>query len=366
MGLLRLVAQGLVGVHPGTTVDDVVPRLTAVQAQDLPGALVSVALRTASRSCADVVAALDAGRVVRTWPMRGTLHLVAADDLRWLLATTAGASLARAARRREQLGIDERTVARATDAATAALSPDGSPGGLTRAALLQVWEDAGLQTAGGHGYHLLAHLAQTGHLCLGPVEGREQLVVLVDSHVPGGRDLTGDDALGELALRYLRGHGPATLADLVRWTGLTVRQARTGVARARGHLAVLDVDGTEHLMDADLPDRLAGCRAEAEAVLLLPGFDEYLLGYAERGAVLDPAHLELVVPGRNGVFRPTVVDAGRVVGTWRHGTRRDEPAVVAEPFTTFAAHVVEALPDLHARLPRPWTDERVTSGGRRR
>lgn len=351
VGLLRLVAQGLVGAPPARPAVAAVRLLTAVQAQDLPGALVSVALRTGSRSLAAVVAGLQDGSMVRTWPMRGTLHLLAATDARWLLRTTAPRSVHQSAARRAELGLDAPTLERAHEVADRALAAAATHG-LRRSELLQTWQDAGISTASQRGYHLMSHLAQTGLLCLGPMPDAEQRLVRLDDHVPTGPDLTGDEALAELAVRYLHGHGPATVHDLARWSGLTVRDARTGLALGRPQLQAIDVDGTEHWLDPGTPDRLAACRAEASDVLLLPGFDEYLLGYGDRSAVLAHGHLQQVVPGGNGVFRPTVVDAGRVVGTWRHVGRGEDRTVEAIPFETFRPTVAAALTGVHGRLPR--------------
>src|SRR4029453_9616924 len=130
--------------------------------------------------------------------------------------------------------------------------------------------------------------------------------------VPRPRRISGEEALGELALRYFTGHGPATVRDLARWAGMPLRDARAGLAVARGRLGAVDGDGVEPLMDPATPDRLAACRRETEGLFLLPGFDEFVLGYGDRRAVLDPAFLDRVVPGGNGLFRPTVVHRGRI------------------------------------------------------
>lgn len=352
VGLLRLVAQGLVGVEPGTSPVDVVRRLGAVQGQDLPGALVSVALRTSDRSRAQVVAALDAAQVVRTWPMRGTLHLVAAEDVGWLLATTAVRQLPQLQVRRMALGLDDVTLARAADVAGTALD-EVRPGGLRRSDLMRAWEDAGVPTSEQRGYHLIVQLAHSGMLSLGPTAGTEQLFVRTSDWLTPGPLPDPDEALAELARRYLRGHGPATVHDLARWSGVTVGQARTGVAQVQADLLALDVAGVEHWLDPAVPDRLAGCRREAGQVLLLPGFDEYLLGYADRSAVLPDEHAQRIAPGRNGVFRPTVVDGGQVVGTWRHvAAGRTGPATVdVEPFGTLRRGVAARVERAHARLP---------------
>jgi hypothetical protein len=139
--------------------------------------------------------------------------------------------------------------------------------------------------------------------------------------------------------------------DLVRWAGTTVRDVRTGLDAVRDRLACLEVEGTEHYLDPGTPDRCAAHREAARAPLLLPGFDEFVLGYAERGAVLDPAHAERIVPGRNGVFRPTVVVDGRIAGTWRLAGRGAVRTVEAEPFTGWDDTVAEAVPRLAAALP---------------
>ncbi len=329
--LLRLVAQGIAGPRDAAPAE-AVRRLTAVQGQDLPGALTSVRLRIPGAKRGDVEAALDAGDVVRSWPMRGTLHLVAAEDLHWLLDVAGSRQLAGAAKRRERLGLTGSDTERARDLAVAALT-----GGrrMRRQELLDTLSDGGVDTGGQRGYHLLWYLAQTGTLCLGPTEAGEQLFVLLDEWVPAPRRLDREQALAELAFRYFAGHGPATVADLARWTGLTARDVRAGLAQVRSRLEAVEVDGVEHFLDPAVPDRLAACRDEARGVFLLPGFDEFVLGYGDRSAVLDPAFADRIVPGNNGMFRPTVVSDGRIVGTWQMAGRGANRRVVATPFTSF-------------------------------
>jgi hypothetical protein len=84
----------------------------------------------------------------------------------------------------------------------------------------------------------------------------------------------------------------------------------------RDRLATVEVDGREHLLAPETADLLAACRAEAGGPFLLPGFDEFVLGYADRSCAVPPEFADRIVPGGNGVFRPTVVHGGRVLGTW--------------------------------------------------
>jgi hypothetical protein len=346
VALLRLVAQRIAG-PPSPTAADAVRSLTAVQAQDLPGALTSVALRTAGRKRSDVTAALDAGAVVRSWPMRGTLHLVAADDLPWLLELLGPRVPPVGSSRWRQLELTERDAGRADELVHTALR-----GGrrLPRKALLAVLDEGGVPTTGQRGAHLLGHLARTGRICLGPTDGGEQLFVLVDEWVPHPRRLDLEESLGELALRYFRGHGPATVPDLVRWAGSTLGDVRTGLAIARPQLACLEVDGNEFFLDPETPERLAAVREEARGTFLLPGFDEFVLGYGDRRAVIDPAFADRIVPGGNGMFRPTVVSDGHIVGTWRYAGSGARRTVTATPFGSFPDEVETAIPHLAAAL----------------
>lgn len=359
VGLLRLVALGVVGGRPDTqrsgagrtAVDDtadVVRHLGAAQAQDLPGALTSLALRTASRSRDTVTAAFEAGVIVRSWPMRGTLHVVPAEDLGWMLPLGTPRPRVQAARRRVELGLTDADVDRAREIAVATVPA-------TREGLFAVWEEAGLAPARGRGYHLLAELASTGVLCFGPFAAdttrgvdRGQLIVDVARWVPAPRRLEREEALGEWARRYFRSHGPATRADFARWTGIPAADVDTGIALARPDLATMDVDGTEHLLDPAVPDLLAARRRQALGVHLLPGFDEFVLGYAERGHVLAPEEFDRVVPGGNGIFRATVVHRGRIVGTWAAPRGRLE----LTPFRTLDARTDAAITRAHARFPR--------------
>ncbi|HEV2070473.1 MAG TPA: crosslink repair DNA glycosylase YcaQ family protein, partial [Acidimicrobiales bacterium] len=114
VALLRLAAQRIAGPGLATTAD-AVRWMTALQAQDYNGAVTSVALRTSAGTRRDVEAALDAGEVVRSWPMRGTLHLVAAEDLPWMLQLMTPRVVASAGARRARLGLDATAIERARD-----------------------------------------------------------------------------------------------------------------------------------------------------------------------------------------------------------------------------------------------------------
>ncbi|MCA1006880.1 winged helix DNA-binding domain-containing protein [Rhodococcus hoagii] len=344
LALMRLVAQRVAGPASASATESV-RWLTAAQAQDFPGARTSIALRSGPTGRASILDALNAGKVVRSWPMRGTLHFVAAEDLSWMLALTGARTLSSVRARHRALDIDDAAIEHAGNVARDALTGDG----LGRSDLMQAWEQAGIATANQRGQHLLWTLALTGVVCLGPVDGGAQRVVLLDDWISNSRNLDGDAALGEWALRYFRSHGPATLDDFVWWTKLTVRQARAGLALASEQLERTSVNGVDYFLDPATPELLATHRRHARGVFLLPGFDEFILGYRDGGAAVDPAFQPRLQPGNNGMFMPTVVENGRVVGTWKRG-RGAAGGIDATPFTEFCARTEKAIPRAYSAL----------------
>lgn len=330
---LRLAAQRIES-SDFTTPTEVVRWMLALQAQDLPGGKWSIGLRAPGTTLRDVDAALARGEIVRSWPMRGTLHLVPAEDIGWMVGLTSERTIRSLARRYDELGLEPSTFEQAQEVAVGALEGGRA---LSRAALFEKLEAAGIPTTGQRGPHLLGHLHQLRILVLGPMHGTGQNVVLHDEWVREPRTLERDEALGEWVLRYFRSHGPATLKDFTWWTKLTVRDAGIGLAIAREHLEEISVDDVSYWMAPDLPDRMS------RRVHVLPGFDEYVLGYQDRSAALDPESAPIVVPGNNGVFQPTIVANGRIVGTWRRKVTPAGLTITPRPFTRLAPAILAAF-----------------------
>lgn len=313
---LRLSAQHISQADFATPVE-VVRHLLAMQAQDFNGAKWSVGLRTHDVTDADVEAALAAGSIVRSWPMRGTLHFVPAEDLGWMLGLTAHRTIRSAAGRHRTLELDDPEFDLARSVAERVLAD----GPLGRAELLAAFDAAGLPTAGLRGAHILVWLSVSQVIVFGPVAGKQHTFALYDDWIRSPRPLTGDEALAEFALRYFRSHGPATVRDFAWWSSLTLTDARRGLAAIADQL---ESDGDRHFAPGLTPAR--------SDVFALPGFDEYLLGYQDRGAALDAEHNQFIVPGNNGMFMPTIVAGGRVIGTWKRTVSTREAAVTATPF----------------------------------
>jgi len=317
---LRLAAQGIVRAADGSTPDDpgdVVRGMLAMQAQDYAGALWAIGLRTASANRRDIEAVHESGAFVRSWPMRGTLHFVAADDLPWMLSLTGRRMVRSAEGRRRQIELDQSQFDRAERIARERMA-DGAT--ISRSELFAAWEHAALPTTGQRGVHLLAQLAQTGVIVL---VGQHDWALL-EHRVTRPRQLEHGEALREFAQRYFTSHGPATVKDFAWWSSLTLTDARAGLAAAREQLDELEVDGTLYYLRP-------GLEPAARAVRLLPGFDEYLLGYSDRSAPLSGGDSAVIVPGGNGMFLSTVVVNGEVVASWRRTSRAKKVELAVRP-----------------------------------
>lgn len=335
---LRLRSQ-LLDPTGGAPLDaaDALAHLGAAQAQDYPGALWSVALRSRTdTTIADVERALAERRIVRTWAMRGTLHFVRPADVRWMIALLGERILARAARRHAQLGLTEEHFEGACAIFTDALS-----GGriASRARLMALLEASGIDPTGQRGYHILWALALRGVLCCGPVDGTQQTFVLLgdwvapDDQPPPERA----EALALLANRYFTARGPATLADFAWWAGITMRDARLGFEAIAGMLTRREADGQEY-WQAVVTAPAESAPSTTPRVHILPGFDEYLIGYKDRSVQLGEYEATYgATVASNGMFTPTIVIDGLVVGTWRRTVRSDHVDIAVRPFRGLTA-----------------------------
>ena len=237
------------------TVAGVVEWFGAMQGQDFASVTWSLGLRT-GRTRDEVGAAFESGQILRTWPMRGTLHVLPGVDARWMIAHLGARALRGAEARRQFLGLAEEDADRAADILREALAGGRA---MTRAECVVALEAAGIPSAGQRAYHLLWYASQKGVTCVGPQRGKEQTFVLLDDFAPRGPDLDRPSALAVIAERFVRSHAPVSAHDLARWADLTVTDARAGLAAAAG-VVPRTIDGrdlfvTEALLDAVSGDR---------------------------------------------------------------------------------------------------------------
>jgi hypothetical protein len=321
-----LLAQHVAGSKFGSP-RETVAAMGAMQAQDYQAALWAIGLRTQGSTLSSVNEAIDSAEIVRTWPMRGTLHFVAAADLRWMVELMAPRAIAKAAARARGFEIDGAVIAKTRKLLEKTLR--GSKR-LTRTELYEVLENGGVPSAGQRGIHLIGRLAQEGVICLGPHRGKQPTFVLTEEWLPPGPRFDREDAVAELARRYFTSHGPATVYDFAWWTGLTVTEARSGLEAVATEFESVTSDKSTYWF---APREAAPART---GLHLLPGFDEYILGYTDRAAILTEEHAKKLVPGNNGMFMAAIVsDDGRVLGTWRRAASKVGLNLTPEPFGEF-------------------------------
>jgi len=299
----RLTAQLLSGPRPDH-VEPAVAHLLAVQAQDPRGLRLAVRSRTTGTSVADVDAALtDRRSLVVSWLNRGTLHLVAAEDYWWLHPLTTPQLATGNATRLRQEGVSPKQA----DRGVAVIYEQASAHGpRTRGELRDALDAEGVPTAGQALVHLLVAASLRGDLIRGPVRGKEQCFVSAAQWLgEPAKPVDRLDALARLARRYLVGHGPASERDLARWAGITIGDARRGLAEVTDEVEVRP-DGLVDLADRQDPAPLPLPR-------LLGPFDPVLCGWSSRDFIVD-GHTGLVT--NNGLFRPFALVGGRAVATW--------------------------------------------------
>ncbi|HEX7313875.1 MAG TPA: winged helix DNA-binding domain-containing protein [Pyrinomonadaceae bacterium] len=337
---LRLHHQGI-GEGRFKNPADVVRWFGAVQAQDYLGSLWALGLRLPGAVESEVERAVTERSIVRTWPLRGTLHFAAAEDVRWMLELLGARTIARAASRYRQLGLDEATFKKSRRVLARAL---GGGRQLTRTELAEALERGGVATDGQRLIHLLNRSALEGLTCYAARRGKQFTFALLDEWVPPSKRLSREEAAAELALRYFRSHGPATLEDFVWWSSLTTTDARAGLETARPRLQREVIDGQTYWLS---PSTVIADDARP-AAHLLPAYDEYTVAYKDRAAVLHPSHTRRA-DATGAVLGPTVILNGEAVGNWKRTLKKDSVFIETSLWTTLKRRERSALEEAARR-----------------
>lgn len=344
----RLAIQRLEG-PPADGPLQVVRELLCVQSQDAPLAQAMIALRCSGATDGDVRAAVAAGDIVRTHVLRPTWHYVAAPDLRWLLQLTSPKVESGMAARHRQLGLDESVLAAALDVLATSLAgrsftTRNSLGAALAEARLLTREDALFGQQVGH-VLLVAELR--GLICSAPVAAIEHHYALVAEVVPPTPDRTRAEAVLELVARFVSGHGPVALTDLVRWTKVTLGEARAAASELGDRVERLTVDGEElwHAPGAVLPTQ------RPRDAWLLSTFDEAFLSYRKVGWPRSAEHPAGVDPYRfaeagGGVMLLDLHD----VGGWKRTRVRGSVQIVLQLDQSLSRSNLTAIDEAVDRL----------------
>jgi hypothetical protein len=319
IGVQRLVSQRVV---PPTFSDpaEVVRWLGAVQAQDFLGSLWAIGNRMQQATEQTIEQAIAERTIVRTWPMRGTVHFVPAEDARWMVNLLAPRVVSRAQSIYRQVGVDQVVLDRSRDVITRALAGGKQ---LMRNDLYALLEAEGIATGNMRGLHIIGNLAQEALICFGSRVGKQATFTLLDEFAPQPRTPSREAAIGELVVRYFRSHGPATIHDFMWWSGLTMAEARPGIEAVQSQLLSETIDNKTYWWTEATPS----ADAHSPTLHLLPPFDEYLVSYKDRSPSLEPENTFVAAPERH--LGSIIVIDGRVVGTWKRTFKKDMVTIAA-------------------------------------
>lgn len=316
--------------------EDVVFSLGAMQAQDYQGALWAIGLRCKGATKYDIEKAIARKKIIRTWPLRHTLHFVSPQDVRWMLKFYPDEPIPKFM---ASNGLTKPILEKSLELISKAFKNKEQ---LTYREMHKALENTGIRALDNNMVqsHIIRRAGREGIICFGSHEGKRPTFALLETWVPKAKHLKREEALAKLASRYFTSHGPATIKDFVWWSGLKVSDARLSIEKAHPKLGHYQIDDKTYYMGSKA-DLTGGSEPSAH---LLPAFDEYLLGYSDRSAVLRKWHKtdrskhtleaekKMSLSYSNGIFFPTIVVDGQVMGIWKCNVKNNKAVITLSPF----------------------------------
>lgn len=337
---LRLCNQKIV-INEHSSAKEIVNWMGAFQAQDFYMVKWAIGLRLTDSTEKDIEKALSNGEILRTHLLRPTWHIVSADDIHWLLDLTAPRLKSTMKTRDKELELTEKIYQKCN-----AVFEKKLEGGnhLSREELIEELSKERIKTDNNRASHILMRAELDGVICSGLIKNKKQTYALLHERVPVKKTFEKDEALALLASKYFRSHGPATLEDFTWWSGLTISDARKALELARKNLCSSQLNNQTYWFY----DNTKISNDIQNTICLLPAFDEYLISYKDRTAVLPAANHQKAV-SNNGIFWPIIVINGKVEGTWRRIIKKDkvniEPNFFNTPQKNLANRLNEAMYD---------------------
>lgn len=308
---LRLQSHWLVD-KPFATPAEVVRHYGCIQSQDLYQATRVVASRTDNASYDNIKQACRDWSIIRTWPMRGTLHYIAPEYVHWLLDICASKTLASFIKRREFLWISPKHAEQALSIIDSSLRGWKS---LTRSQIGQVLLEWWIPMQTQRVYHLTCYAATSKLICFGPPTDTEETFVLLDEWV-SKKNTTTQENYTELARMYIRSHGPCTVDDLARWSGLWKWESKKAIELVQHEFEKLEYNGKQYFyQNYEKTKSDFGLR-------LLWWFDEYFLAYKDRSIVADIEHHGKLFT-TNGIFFPLIMLDGKIIWTRKRKIKKN-------------------------------------------
>lgn len=312
---IRLISQQISGPK-FESVRETLNWMGAIQAQDFSMSKWAVGIRLINSTDKVIENAFERGEILRTHLLRPTLHLVSAENIRWLLNLTAPGIKARLKSRQKELDLTESLLKKCNRIIRDSLKGENH---MTREELVAILTKAKVPLENQRAYHILVNSELDGITCSGRLKGGKQTFALLDERVTKTKDLTKEDALKKIAGIYFSSRGPATLKDFIWWSGLSVTNAKNALEIAKPDLVSEKIASEIYW----LSNPITYSKNENISVHLLPAFDEFLISYKDRTASA-PLIYQKKTFSDNGIFWPTIVINGQVMGLWKRTIKKDK------------------------------------------
>ena len=319
----RLKNQALTG-SSFKKATEVVEYMCAIQAQEYAMAKWAIGLRSPGSREQDVDKAFNEGKILRTHVLRPTWHFISPKDIRWMLELTAPRIHIANNFMCRKLGLDKKLLKKSAGIFVKALE-----GGkhLSRSALQELLQKNKIGSQGHHLSYITMYAELEGLICSCPREGKQFTYALLDERAGKQKKLDHDEALAELSRRYFISRGPATIKDYCTWSGLSVKDAKEGIASLEKNIL------KESFQDAEYYSMSSSKNTKALRSFLMPDYDEYGMGYKDRSAIFNAAKYKAAVSRGNPVFNRMIILNGRIEGTWQRTFQKKEIAVETFPFS---------------------------------
>jgi len=315
IALLRLVNQQIAAPE-FKTAGEVVRWLGAVQAQDYKMSEWALGVRLPGSTEKTIESAINSGEIVRTHVLRPTWHLVSSADIHWMLKLSAPQIKSAARARDKELGLTESVFTRSNSIIEKALCNGNH---LTREEMVKILGTAGFDNDNNRVSHLLMRAEIEGIIASGSTKAGKQTYALLADRVPKTVTLKRDEAVTELARRYFTSHGPATMQDFNWWSGLPVKECRQAIEEIKSSF-VSETIGDETYW---FSPSVVVPKFYKDLVFLLPAYDEFTISYKNRTASLQFEN-QIKAVSNNGIFRPIIVQNGKVIGIWKRTLKHDK------------------------------------------
>lgn len=317
-----------------TTAKEIVGWQGAVQAQEYVLSKWAIGIRLPGSSEKTIDKALDKGEILRSHLLRPTWHYVAAEDIHWMLALSAPQQRAAVKFRQKFLEITSATLKKSNKTIEKALSKGEH---LTRKELAALLQEVKINTKDERVSHMLFEAEIDGIICSGVQRGKEITYALLSERVNGGKAFPREEAVAKLAQRYFTSHGPATVQDFIWWSGLSITEGKKALELVKKDFESFTIGEQTYWLSPGLQIP----SPKKSAAFLLPPYDEYIIAYADRSAVLTDESKQKSLFD-NGLFRPVILVNGKATGNWKRVIKKGKTIVELNYFKK-PAKTTEAL-----------------------